>query len=176
MNTGKTIVCIDGPNLGATSKLLGANIDYKSLLITLKESYDVLRVYYYTATTNAEEYNSIRPLLDYLSYNGYTVKTKTVKVFTGPNGERKVKGNMDVEIAVDMMKFSSNVDNIILMTGDGDFRYLVEELQNRGVKVILVSTVRGKTGILADELRRQVDEFIDLAELVYIPEIMEQIL
>ena len=82
-----------------------------------------------------------------------------------PSGRRKVKGNMDIELAVDAMELAGHVDQIVLFSGDGDFRPLVEAVQRRGVRVTVVSTISSQPPMVADELRRQADAFIDLVEL-----------
>ena len=117
-----------------------------------------MRAFYYTALIEDQEYSSIRPLLDWLDYNGYTVVTKPAKEFTDSTGRRKVKGNMDIELAVDMMELAPHVDQIVLFSGDGDFRPLVEAVQRRGVRVSVVSTISTQPPMVADELRRQADD------------------
>ena len=163
--TERIALFIDGANLYATAKTLGFDIDYKRLLGEFRARGYLLRAYYYTALVEDQEYSSIRPLIDWLDYNGFTVVTKAAKEFTDSTGRRKVKGNMDIELAVDAMELAPRVDHIVLFSGDGDFRYLVEALQRRGVKVSVVSTVSVQPAMIADELRRQADEFIDLAHL-----------
>ena len=168
MSTGQERIAlfIDGANLYATAKTIGFDIDYKRLLKEFQSRGYLLRAYYYTALVEDQEYSSIRPLIDWLDYNGFTVITKTAKEFTDSMGRRKVKGNMDIELAVDAMELAPRVDHIVLFSGDGDFRSLVEALQRRGVKVSVVSTVSVQPAMIADELRRQADEFIDLAHLM----------
>src|SRR5690606_29202958 len=125
----------------------------------------LVRAYYYTALAEDQEYSSIRPLIDWLDYNGYTVVTKPTKEFIDATGRRKIKGNMDIELAVDVMELAPSVDHIVLFSGDGDFRSLVEAVQRRGKKVSVVSTLATQPPMIADELRRQADNFIDLATL-----------
>jgi uncharacterized LabA/DUF88 family protein len=156
---------IDGANLYATAKTLGFDIDYKRLLKEFQSRGYLVRAYYYTALVEDQEYSSIRPLIDWLDYNGFTVVTKSAKEFTDATGRRKIKGNMDIELAVDALELAPRVDHIVLFSGDGDFRSLVEALQRRGVRVSVVSTVSVQPAMIADELRRQADEFIDLAHL-----------
>ena len=156
---------IDGANLHATARTLGFDIDYKRLLNEFEGRGSLLRAFYYTAIIDDEEYSSLRPLTDWLSYNGYTVVTKAVKEFTDAGGRRKVKGNMAVELAVDAMDFADQIDQMVLFSGDGAFRYLVEAVQRRGVRVTVISTISSQPPIIADELRRQADIFTDLAEL-----------
>jgi len=161
----KIALLIDGANLHATSKTLGFDIDYKRLLKEFQSRGTLLRAIYYTAVIEDQEYSSIRPLIDWLDYNGYTVVTKATKEFIDASGRRKVKGNMDIELAVDAMELAAHVDQIVLFSGDGDFRPLVEALQRRGVRVTVVSTISCQPALVADELRRQADVFTDLMEL-----------
>ena len=156
-------VFIDGANLHATARTLGFDIDYKRLLKEFEARGSLLRAFYYTAIIEDEEYSSLRPLTDWLSYNGYTVVTKAVKEFTDASGRRKVKGNMDIELAVDAMALADQIDQMVLFSGDGAFRYLVEAIQRRGVRVTVVSTISTQPPVIADELRRQADVFTDLA-------------
>jgi uncharacterized LabA/DUF88 family protein len=156
---------IDGANLHATAKTLGFDIDYKRLLKEFEGRGSLVRAFYYTAIIEDQEYSSVRPLTDWLSYNGYTVITKAVKEFTDASGRRKVKGNIDVELAVDAMDLADQIDQMVLFSGDGDFRSLVEAVQRRGVRVTVVSTISSQPPMIAAELRRKADVFIDLVEL-----------
>jgi uncharacterized LabA/DUF88 family protein len=156
---------IDGANLYATAKTLGFDVDYRRLLQEFQSRGMLLRAFYYTAIIEDQEYCSIRPLVDWLGYNGYTVVTKSVKEFIDANGRRKLKGSMDIELAVDAMEIAEHVDQMVLFSGDGDFRPLVEAVQRRGVRVTVVSTISSQPPMIADELRRQADVFIDLVEL-----------
>src|SRR5215213_6752066 len=161
----RVAVFIDGANLYQAAKALGFDIDYKRLLQTLASDCRFVRAYYYTALLDEQEYSPIRPLVDWLDYNGYRMVTKPVKEFTQPTGRRKFKGNMDVEIAVDVMEMAAHLDHIVLMSGDGDFRRLVEAVQRQGVRVTVVSTIRTQPPMIADELRRQADLFVDLVDM-----------
>ncbi len=161
----KVALFIDGANLYATSKTLGFDIDYKKMLNYFQNKTYLLRAYYYTALIEDQEYSSIRPLIDWLDYNGYRVVTKPTKEFTDSSGRRKVKGNIDVELAMDAIELATSVDHMVLFSGDGDFRALVEALQRRGRKVSVVSTVSSQPPMIADDLRRQADAFIDLVSL-----------
>ncbi|MCJ9731991.1 NYN domain-containing protein [Bradyrhizobium sp. PRIMUS42] len=162
----KIALFIDGSNLYATSKALGFDIDYRRLLGEFQSRGTLLRAFYYTTVIEDQEYSSIRPLIDWLDYNGYTVVTKLTKEFIdAATGRRKVKGRMDVDLAVSAMELAEHVDQIVLFSGDGDFRSLVESLQRRGVRVTVVSTLSTSPPMVADDLRRQADVFIDLAEL-----------
>jgi uncharacterized LabA/DUF88 family protein len=161
----KIALFIDGANLYATAKSLGFDIDYKRLLREFQSRGYLVRAYYYTAVIEDQEYSSIRPLIDWLDYNGYTVVTKPTKEFVDQTGRRKVKGNMDIELAVHAMEIAPHVDQIVLFSGDGDFRSVVEAVQRRGVRVVVISTVSTQPAMIADELRRQADQFIDIIEL-----------
>ncbi|MCK1288963.1 NYN domain-containing protein [Bradyrhizobium sp. 44] len=160
-----TALFIDGPNLHATSRSLGFDIDYKRLLKEFESRGTLLRAFYYSAVIEDQEFSSIRPLLDWLDYNGYTVVTKPTKEFVDSFGRRKVKGNMDVELAVHALELASELDEMVLFSGDGDFRSLVEAVQRRGVRVTVVSTMAAHPPMVADELRRQADVFTDLLDL-----------
>ncbi|MDO9383392.1 MAG: NYN domain-containing protein [Hyphomicrobiaceae bacterium] len=156
---------IDGANLYATSKALGFDIDYKRLLSLFRQKSQLVRALYYTALAEDQEYSSIRPLIDWLDYNGYSMVTKPTKEFTDASGRRKIKGNMDIELAVDAMRLSETLDHIVLFSGDGDFRSLIAALQQKGKRASVVSTLQTQPPMVADELRRQADQFIDLADL-----------
>jgi uncharacterized LabA/DUF88 family protein len=154
---------IDGANLYATAKSLAFDIDYKRLLALFRSKGQLVRALYYTALVEDQEYSSIRPLIDWLDYNGYTMVTKPTKEFIDAAGRRKIKGNMDIELAVDAMELADHLDHLVLFSGDGDFRSLVEALQHKGKRVSVVSTLTTNPPMVADELRRQADQFIDLA-------------
>src|SRR5258706_1241470 len=163
--TEKMALFIDGANLYATAKSLGFDIDYKRLLRDFQSRGFLLRAFYYTAVIEDQEYSSIRPLIDWLDYNGYTVVTKATKEFVDQTGRRKVKGNMDIELAVDAMELAPHIDHMVLFSGDGDFRSLVESVQRRGVRGTVGATIASQPPMIADELRRQADVFTDLVEL-----------
>lgn len=161
----KIALFIDGANLYATTRTLGFDIDYKMLLKEFQGRGNLLRAFYYTAIVEDQEYSSIRPLIDWLDYNGYRVVTKPTKEFVDSSGRRKVKGNMDIELTIDALELAPYIDHVVLFSGDGDFRSLVEALQRRGVRVTVVSTISTQPSMVADELRRQADEFLDIASL-----------
>ena len=144
---------------------LGFDIDYSACSKVFREKGRLVRAYYYTALVEDQEYSPIRPLVDWLDYNGYTMVTKPAKEFTDAMGRRKLKGNMDIELAIDMLEMAAHLDHVVLFSGDGDFRRLVEAVQRKGVRVSVVSTIGPQPPMVADELRRQADNFIELAEL-----------
>jgi uncharacterized LabA/DUF88 family protein len=156
---------IDGANLYATARSLGFDVDYKRLYELFADEARLVRAFYYTALVEDQEYSPIRPLIDWLDYNGYTMVTKPTKEFTDAQGRRKIKGNMDIELAIDMMEMAERLDHIVLFSGDGDFRRLVEAVQRRGVRVTVISSIASQPTMIADELRRQADNFIDLQKL-----------
>ncbi len=161
---------IDGANLHAAARSLGFDIDYKRLLELFGEKGRLIRAFYYTALIEEQDFSPLRPLVDWLDYNGYTMVTKPTKEFTDAMGRRKVKGNMDIELAIDVMEMAQFLDHIVLFSGDGDFRRLVEAVQKKGVRVTVVSTIRSAPPMIADELRRQADVFVELQDLA--PQIM----
>ena len=164
-NSSRIAVFIDGANLQSTARALGFDIDYKRLLGEFQGRGTLVRAAYYIAISDAAENAPIWPLIDWLDYNGYTVITKPTREFIDASGRRKVRANMDIELAVDAMELARHVDEIVLFSGDGDFRSLVEAVQRRGVRVTVVSTIKSHPPMVADELRRQADVFTDLADL-----------
>jgi uncharacterized LabA/DUF88 family protein len=164
-SSNRIALFIDGANLYATSRALGFDIDFKRLLEEFRGRGTLVRAFYYTAIIEDQEYSSIRPLVDWLDYNGYTVVTKATKEYVDAGGHRKVKGNMDVELAVDAMGLVEQIDQMVLFSGDGDFRSLVHAVQRHGAHVTVVSTIAIQPPMIADDLRRQADVFVDLREL-----------
>ncbi len=164
-SSNKLALFIDGANLHATARTLGFDIDYKRLLKEFQSRGTLIRACYYSLIMEDQEFSPIRPLIDWLNYNGYTVVTKPAKEFDDGEGRRKFKRNMHIEIVVDAMEFAEKADQIVLFSGDGDFRSLVEAIQRRGVHVTVVSSNASQPPMIADELRRQADVFTDLIEL-----------
>ncbi|HEX3862498.1 MAG TPA: NYN domain-containing protein [Stellaceae bacterium] len=158
-------IFIDGANLYAAARSLSFDIDYKRLLDLFRSKGRLIRAFYYTALIEDQDYSPIRPLVDWLDYNGYTMVTKPTKEFTDAMGRRRIKGNMDIELAIDMLEMAQHIDHAVLFSGDGDFRRLVEAVQRRGVRVSVVSTLRSSPPMVADDLRRQADTFIELQDL-----------
>lgn len=156
---------IDGANLYAAARALGFDIDYKRLLALFSKQGRLIRAFYYTALVDDQEYSPIRPLVDWLDYNGYTMVTKPTKEFTDSAGRRKIKGNMDLELATDVLEMADRLDHVVIFSGDGDFRCVVEAAQRKGVRVTVVSTVKSAPPMVADELRRQSDHFIELQDI-----------
>jgi uncharacterized LabA/DUF88 family protein len=166
MPDGKSAVFIDGQSLHHAAKSLNFEVDFKRLLGEFQRRGLIARAYFYTTVLENAEYSSIRPLLDWLEYNGFVVRTKPSKDYDDGEGRRRTKRSMGIELAVDAMEIAKYVDNIFLFSGDGDFRSLVEALQRRGVFVTVVSSLRTKPApMIADELRRQADAFLELDDL-----------
>lgn len=166
IQTDRIAVFIDAANLHHTSKALGFELDYSRLLALLKANGRLLRAYYYTALPESKDYAPVRKLADWLDYNGYTMVTKQTRKFTDHiTGNERIKGNMDMELALDMMKIAPHVDHVLLFSGDGDFCRLLHEVQDLGVRATVVSSIQTKPPLMADVLRRQADDFIDLIDL-----------
>ncbi len=167
--TDRTALFIDGSNLYSAARALNIDIDYKKLLDEFRKRGVLIRAYYYTAIAEDQDYSPIRPLVDWLDYNGFTLVTKPARRYTETStGQSRIKGNMDIEIAVDMLEMAAHLDHAVLFSGDGDFRRLIEAVQRKGVRVTVVSTVRSQPPMASDDLRRQADAFVDLADLVSI--------
>src|SRR5579859_2167754 len=163
-NRDKFAVFIDGANLHLAAKMLGFDIDYRKLLKHFEARGTLLRAFFYTTVFEDQQYSSVRPLVDWLDYNGYMVVTKPAKEYVDASGNRRIKGSMDIELVIDAMELANRIDSIVLISGNGDFRCLVEAMQRQGVRVSVVSTIACQPPIIADELRRQADEFVDLVE------------
>jgi uncharacterized LabA/DUF88 family protein len=161
----RTALFIDGANLYAATRSLSFDIDYRRLLEFFGAKTNLLRAYYYSALLETEDYSPLKPLTDWLAYNGYSLVTKPAKEFTDTMGRRRIKGNMDIELAIDMLELAPHLDHAILFSGDSDFRRMVEAVQRKGVRVSVVSTIKTSPPMIADELRRQADQYIELADI-----------
>ena len=163
----KTALFIDGANLYKAARSLGFDMDYKALLARAQDGSMLVRAYYYTAIQEdrSQDYSPLRPLVDWLDYNGYAMVTKLSREFTDAAGKRRFKGSIDIELAVDMMALAPRLDHVVLFSGNGDFRRAIEAVQAQGVRVTVVSTVKSQPPMASDDLRRQADRFFDLAEL-----------
>ena len=156
---------IDGANLHGAARSLGFDIDFKRLLDEFRKRGFLIRAYYYTTIMEDQEFSSIRPLVDWLDYNGFTMVTKPAREYTDREGRKRYRGDMDVEITVDVMEIAARADHIVLFSGDGDFKAVIEAVQRRGVRVTVVSTVKTQPPMASDDLRRAADDFVDLADL-----------
>jgi uncharacterized LabA/DUF88 family protein len=164
--TDRLALFIDGANLYSQARALGFDIDYKKLLDEFRKRGVLIRAYYYTALVESgDDFSPIRPLVDWLDYNGFAVVTKPAKEYTDATGRKRWRGDMDIEIAVEMMEMAGKADHLVLFSGDGDFRAVVEAVQRKGARVTVVSTVKSQPPMASDDLRRQCDSFVDLADL-----------
>ena len=163
--TDRIALFIDGANLYSAAKALNFDIDYRKLLDEFRKRGILIRAYYYTALVEGDDYSPIRPLVDWLDYNGFTLITKTAREYTDSQGRKRWRGDMDIEIAVDMLQMAETADHLVLFSGDGDFRALVEAVQRKGRRVTVVSTMKSQPPMTSDDLRRQADNFVDLADL-----------
>jgi len=163
--TSRLAVFIDGPALYYASRALGFDVDFKRLLSHLGQQGSLVRAYYYSPLSQDDDFQATRPLLDWLDYNGFTIRAKPVKEYDDGEGRRKFKRSISIELAVDMLEIANRVDDVMLFSGDGDYRSVVEAVQRCGARATVVSTIRTRPPMLADELRRQADEFQDLDEL-----------
>lgn len=162
----RTVLFIDGSNFYASARTLGMDIDYARMRAYFAQNAHLIRACYYTALPEDQEYSPLRPLIDWLDYNGYSVVSKLTREFTDPEtGKRRVKGNMDMEIALDMLRLAPKIEHAILFSGDGDFCRLLEDVQGMGVRVTVVSTTKTSPPMAADSLRRMADEFIEMESL-----------
>jgi uncharacterized LabA/DUF88 family protein len=166
--TDKLALFIDGPNLYSAARGLNIDIDYRKFLDEFKKRGVLIRAYYYTAIAEDEDYSPIRPLADWLDYNGFTLVTKNARSYTDAQGRKRWRGDMKVELAVDVMAMAEHADHIVLASGDGDFRRLVEAVQAKGVRVTILSTMKSTPPMASDDLRRQADDFVDLNDLAAI--------
>jgi uncharacterized LabA/DUF88 family protein len=164
-STEKLVVLIDGQNLHFTARRLGFDIDFKRLLAEFEVRGSLVRVFYYTTIIENTEFSAIQPLIDWLDYNGFTVRAKRIKEFDDGNGRRKTKRSIAIDLAIDALEMARKIDHMVLVSGDGDFRTVVEAVQRLGVHVSVASTLRSKPPMISDELRRQADTFIELDEL-----------
>ncbi|MEQ9315109.1 MAG: NYN domain-containing protein [Henriciella sp.] len=156
---------IDGAALYSSARALGLEIDFRKLLTEFTDRGRLLRANYYTTIVESDEYSPVRPLVDWLAYNGFNVISKPAKEYTDRDGKRRFRGNMNVEISVDVVEAASHVDHIVLFSGDGDFRHAVEVAKRKGARVSVVASVKSQPPTIADELRREADVFIDLADM-----------
>ena len=163
----KTALFIDGANLYKAARALGFDMDYKNLLAKARTASALVRAYYFTAMQEDKEqdYSPLRPLVDWLDYNGYTMVTKTAREFTDATGRKRFRGSVDIELAVEMLLMAEHLDHIVLFTGNGDFKRAIEAVQSKGVRVTIVSTIKSQPPMASDDLRRQADRFFELADL-----------
>ena len=163
--TDRLALFVDGPNLHASAKALGFDIDFKRLLDEFRKRGLLTRAYYYTTLVEDQEYSPIRPLVDWLDYNGFSLVTKPAKEYVDREGRKRWRGDMHIELAVDMMELAPRLDHVVLFSGDSDFTPAIAAIQRKGVRATVVSTIKSQPPMAGDELRRQADSFVDLADL-----------
>jgi uncharacterized LabA/DUF88 family protein len=156
---------IDGISLHSASRALDFDIDYKQLRQEFMRRGRLMRAHYYTCVNESDEYMPVKPLIDWLGYNGFAVLAKPVREYTDPLGRKKTKGSIGIELAIDALAMIGHVDHIVIFSGDGDYRSLIQALQRSGVRVTVVSTLRSQPPMASDELRRQADNFIDIDDI-----------
>ena len=162
----KTALFIDGSNFYAAAKGLNLDIDFARMRAYFAKDTNLIRAYYYTAIPEDQEFSSLRPLVDWLDYNGYAVVSKLTREFIDEEtGKRRLKGNMDMELALDMLKLAPHIDHAVLFSGDGDFCRLLEDIQALGVRTTVVSTNKTTPPMVADQLRRMADIYIDMVDI-----------
>ena len=161
----RTALFIDGANLYSAAKAINFEMDYRKLLDAFRAHGRLIRANYYTALFEENDFSPIRPLVDWLDYNGFKVITKPARAYMDADGRRRIKGDMDVDIAVDMLEAAAYCDHVFLFSGDSDFLSVVDALQRKGVRVSIISTIRSQPPMMGDDLRRQADHFLDLADL-----------
>lgn len=156
---------IDGPNFYATARALNFDVDYKRLLGLFQAKGRLLRASYFTPLADTDDHVAIRPLVDWLQYNGWTVVTQPARVHETEDGRTRIKGNTDIDMAVEVMKLAPILAHAVLFTGNRDFTPLVGFLQDRGTRVTVVSSFRTQPPMISDDLRRKADAFVDLDTL-----------
>lgn len=94
----------NGTNLYGAAKGLKFDIDYERLLELCARKRTLVRAFYYIAVAEDQEFSPLRTLVDWVDYNGFSVGTKPLKEFTDAQGRHRAKGNMDIELAINVMK------------------------------------------------------------------------
>jgi uncharacterized LabA/DUF88 family protein len=156
---------IDGSSLRYALRSLSTDVDYRKLRDAFVGNARLVRAMYYVLTPHLDD-PQLRRLLDWLDYNGYVVREKRGREVVQANSYRTLRGRVSIEMAVDALEIAPLIDHLILFSGDGDLAALVEAVQRKGVRVTAVSTLTTRPAMIANELRRQVDCFIDLCELI----------
>lgn len=163
--TERLALFIEGPALYAAARSIGLDIDYRRLLGFFRQRSYLVRTLYYTPVSENEEFVTVRPLIDWLEYNGFYVVTKPVKVYVDVAGRRKTKGSLHVDMAVHALQLAENLDHLILASSAGGFSSLSAALQAKGKRVSVLSTLKSGPAFVEDDLRRRADQFIELADI-----------
>lgn len=164
--TETTYLLIDGVALHHASRANGISVDFKRLLQWLRERTRLVRAIYFTALVEEDdEVISVKPLVDWLDYNGYMTVTKAARIYSNEDGTRRVKGSMNVEIAMMMAELAGIAEHIVLASGDADLIPAVKYVQQRGSRVSVISTLHSRPPCVSDDLRRQTDDYIDIVSI-----------
>ena len=156
---GKTYIFIDAENLLYSQHTLGWRISYEKLMYFFKkECGDEARCFVYKGVD--ENNTGQKKFLDMLDINGYILRTKVVKIIKNSKGKSKWKGNLDIELALEMIELKNKYDTAVLISGDSDFAVVLDKLKQSGKNVIVMST-RGR---VARELLERA-KYIDLRKL-----------
>ena len=161
----KLAILIDGPNTFSALKALEIDVDYKALKTEFARRGKLMRALYFTTVWETEDHSPMKPLIDWLDYNGFSVISKPSKEFVDSEGRKRYKGSMDIEMAIHALKLARYVEHIVIFSGNGDFTPLVETLQDMGVRVSIASTLKTEFPMIADDLRKQADNFIEIEQL-----------
>lgn len=191
----RVAVFIDGWNFRyATYESFGLRVDYTKLLRYFAENTVLVRAYFYTGEWDdsaisryaritspddpltkqremEQQRDGERAFWRFLNRNGYRVVRKPVRVMTpDEEGTPKMKADLDLEIAIDMLTLAEKCDRIVLVSGDGDFAPLVDAVAKRGVRVAVVSTqadeaFRNARYRASDDLLDAADEFIPIESI-----------
>lgn len=156
---------IDGVNLNGVARALEFEIDFSNLRTLFAKKGRLVFANYYTTILEGEDYSPVKPLIDWLDYNGFNVTSKVARHFTDAEGRRKIKGSMNVEMAVDAVSMAQHIDHLVLFTGDGEMRAAVEAAQKLGVRVSVCSSMKTTPTMASDDLRRQANSFIEFDDL-----------
>ena len=145
-------VFVDVANIFYAAKAAGIDIDYVTLLKSATANRDFVRAYAYTGLDPENE--NQRQFHAFLARSGYKVVSKDIRKY----GDGRVKANLDIELVVDMMRLAEKLDIAIVVSGDGDFAPAIAAVQQKGVRVEVIS-FRGNT---SSDLMDVADVFIDI--------------
>lgn len=159
-------VFINGFNLYQCAKALGFEVDYSRMRDEFKVRGRLMRMGYYTTILDGDDFSPQKPLFDWLSYNGYQLNLKPVREIVDPDGRKRVRGSIDVEMAVDILTMVDRLDHIVIFSGSSDLKAVVDAVKRAGVRVSVAATTRTNPAMVSDDLRRSADNFIDLADLM----------